>query len=66
MPAFEYMRLLLHVRGCQVVGPGAEQFADVQGLDAMLAALGADGWELIISQPSDSDVTTYLFKREVG
>ena len=66
MPTFEYMRLVLHFRGCQVIGPGAEQFADIQGLDAMLAALGAEGWELVAVQPSDSDITTYLFKRQGG
>ncbi len=65
MSAFEYMRLLLHFRGCQVVGPGSEKFADVDGFDAMLAALGADGWELVTLQSSESDVTTYLFKRQV-
>jgi hypothetical protein len=66
MPTFEYMRLLLHFRGCQVIGPGAEKFEDVQGLDAMLAALGAESWELVTTQPSDSDITTYLFKRQVA
>jgi hypothetical protein len=65
MPSFEYMRLLLHFRGCQVIGPGSEKFADVQGFDAMLAALGAEGWELVTLQTSDSDITTYLFKRQV-
>jgi hypothetical protein len=66
MPTFEYMRLVLHFRGCQVIGPGAEQFADILGLDAMLAALGAEGWELVTVQPSDSDITTYLLKRQGG
>jgi hypothetical protein len=66
MPTFEYMRLLLHFRGCQAIGPGAEQFADIQGFDAMLAALGAEGWELVVAQPLDSDATTYLFKRHPG
>jgi hypothetical protein len=66
MSTFEYMRLLLHFRGCQVVGPGSEKFADIQGFDAMLAALGAEGWELVTLQTSDSEVTTYLFKRELG
>lgn len=66
MPTFEYMRLVLHFRGCQVIGPGAEQFADILGLDAMLAALGAEGWELVTVQPSDSDITTYLLKRQSG
>ena len=66
MPTFEYMRLLLHFRGCQAIGPGAEKFADVQGFDAMLAALGAEGWELVTLQTSDSDITTYLFKRQLG
>jgi hypothetical protein len=66
MPTFEYMRLVLHFRGCQVIGPGAEQFADIQELDAMLAALGAEGWELVTVQPSDSDITTYLLKRQGG
>ena len=64
MSTFEYLRLLLHFRGCQVIGPGSEKFADIEGLDATLAALGADGWELVTLQTSDSDVTTYLFKRE--
>jgi hypothetical protein len=64
MPAFEYMRLLLHFRGCQVVGPGSEKFADIDGFDAMLAALGAEGWELVTLQSSAADVTTYLFKRQ--
>ena len=65
MSTFEYMRLLLHFRGCQVIGPGSEKFADVQGFDAMLAGLGAEGWELVTLQTSDSDITTYLFKRQV-
>ena len=60
MSTFEYMRLLLHFRGCQVIGPGSEKFADIQGFDAMLAALGSDGWELVAGQTSDSDITTYL------
>jgi hypothetical protein len=66
MPTFEYMRMLLTFRGCQTIGPGCEKFADIQGLDATLAALGADGWELITTQTSDSDITTYLFKRQLG
>jgi hypothetical protein len=65
MSTFEYMRLLLHFRGCQVVGPGSEKFADIQGLDEMLAALGAEGWELVTLQTSDSEITTYLFKRQL-
>ena len=63
MPTFEYMRLVLNFRGCQAFGPGSEKFAGVQGFDAMLAALGAEGWELVTVQTSDSDITTYLFKR---
>ena len=66
MPTFEYMRLLLRFRGCEAIGPGSEKFADIQGFDDMLAALGADGWELILAQSSDSEATTYLFKRQVG
>ncbi len=66
MPTFEYMRLLLKFRGLEAIGPGAETFAEIQGLDAMLAALGAEGWELATVQTSDSDITTYLFKRQVG
>jgi hypothetical protein len=66
MSTFEYMRLLLHFRGCQVIGPGSEKFADIQGFDAMLAALGSDGWELVAAQTSESDITTYLFKRQSG
>jgi hypothetical protein len=64
MSTFEYMRLLLNFRGCQAFGPGSEKFADVQGFDAMLAALGAEGWEMVTAQTSDSDITTYLFKRQ--
>jgi hypothetical protein len=66
MSTFEYMRLVLHFRGCQVIGPDSEKFGDIQGLDAMLAALGADGWELVTVQPSESDITTYLLKRQAG
>jgi hypothetical protein len=62
MPSFEYMRLLLNFRGCEAIGPGSEKFAGIQGFDAMLAALGADGWELVTAQ--DSDVRTYVFKRQ--
>jgi hypothetical protein len=65
MSTFEYMRLLLHFRGCQVVGPGSEKFADIHGFDEMLAALGAEGWELVTLQTSDSEITTYLFKRQL-
>ncbi len=65
MPNFEYMRLVLHFRGCVVFGPGAEKFADIEGFDAMLAALGADGWELVIGQSSD-EARTYVFKRQVA
>jgi hypothetical protein len=65
MSTFEYMRLLLNFRGCQAIGPGSEKFAGIQGFDAMLAALGAEGWELVTVQSFDSDVTTYLFKRQV-
>lgn len=64
MTTFEYMRLLLNFRGCQAFGPGSEKFANVEGFDAMLAALGAEGWELVTVQTS-SDITTYLFKRRV-
>ncbi len=63
MPKFEYMRLLLKFRGCEAIGPGSEKFADVQGFDAMLAALGAEGWELVTVQASD-EATTHLFKRQ--
>ncbi len=66
MPTFEYMRLLLRFRGCEAIGPGAEKFADIKDFDAMLAALGADGWELVIGHTSDSDIRTYLFKRQAG
>jgi len=62
MPSFEYMRLLLNFRGCEAIGPGSEKFAGIQVFDAMLAALGADGWELVTAQ--DSDVRTYVFKRQ--
>jgi hypothetical protein len=62
MLAFEYMRLTLSFRGYQANGPGAEQFAGIRDLDAMLAALGADGWELVFGQASDTD-RMFLFKR---
>jgi hypothetical protein len=65
MPTFEYMRLARSFRGYQAIGPGAEQFSDIRDLDAMLAALGADGWELVTAQASDSD-TMFLFKRQLG
>ena len=62
---FEYMRLSVSIRGFDATGPGAEKFADIQGFDAMLAGLGADGWELVTAHPSDSGGRTYLFKRLV-
>ncbi|MFZ0040718.1 MAG: hypothetical protein WAK93_05380 [Solirubrobacteraceae bacterium] len=62
-PTFEYMRLSASIRGFEATGPGSEKFADVQGFDAMLAALGADGWELVTAQAADS-ARTYLFKRQ--
>jgi hypothetical protein len=65
VPNFEYMRLVLNFRGCEAFGPGAEKFSEIQSFDAMLAALGADGWELIIGQSSD-EARTYLFKRQVA
>jgi hypothetical protein len=66
MSTFEYMRLVQHFRGCQALGPDSEKFGEIKGLDAMLAALGADGWELVTALPSESDITTYLFKRPAG
>jgi hypothetical protein len=66
MATFEYMRLVLNFRGCEVIGPGAEKFAQIDGFDAILAALGADGWELVLGQGSDSEAKTYLFKRQTG
>jgi hypothetical protein len=60
------MRLMLNFRGCEAMGPGSEKFADIRGLDDMLAALGADGWELTLAHGSDSEAKTYLFKRQVG
>jgi hypothetical protein len=64
MPAFEYMRLSVSARGCQATGPGADKFADIHSFDAMLAALGADGWELVTQQSSELAAHTYLFKRQ--
>jgi hypothetical protein len=66
MLAFEYMRLSVSVRGCVATGPGSERFADVHSFDAMLAALGADGWELVTGQAAESGAHTYLFKRQIG
>ena len=64
MPTFEYMRLTLSFRGYQANGPGSERFAGIHDLDAMLAALGADGWELAFGQASETD-RMFLFKRQV-
>lgn len=66
MPAFEYMRLSVSVRGCVATGPGSEKFADVKSFDAMLAALGADGWELVTGQTAEPAGHTYLFKRQIS
>jgi hypothetical protein len=66
MATFEYMRLSVSVRGCVATGPGSERLADVRGFDAMLAALGADGWELVTGQAAESGAHTYLFKRQIG
>jgi hypothetical protein len=65
MVTFEYMRLLPQFRGCQAFGPGSEQLTKVDSLDAMLAALGAEGWELVPADNPGSDSRTYLFKRRV-
>jgi hypothetical protein len=62
---FEYMRLLQQFRGCEPFGPGSEQLTKVESLDAMLAALGAEGWELVTVDNPGSDSRTYLFKRRV-
>jgi hypothetical protein len=63
---FEYMRLVLSFRGCEAIGPGSEKFSKIEGFDAMLAALGADAWELVLMQGSESEAKTYLFKRPAG
>jgi hypothetical protein len=65
MAAFEYMRLSVSVRGCEATGPDAEKFADIHSFDAMLAALGADGWELVTQQSSEVGAHMYLFKRQI-
>jgi hypothetical protein len=65
MVTFEYMRLLQQFRGCEAFGPGSEQLAKVEGLDAMLAALGAEGWELVTVDNPGPDSRAYLFKRRV-
>jgi hypothetical protein len=65
MLTFEYMRLELSFRGYQAHGPGSEQFAGIRDLDAMLAALGAEGWELVFGQVSESG-RTFLFKRQAA
>jgi hypothetical protein len=65
MPTFEYMRLSRSYRGCEATGPDSEKFAGVQSFDAMLAALGADGWELVTAETSETEAArTYLFKRQ--
>jgi hypothetical protein len=56
----------MSVRGCVATGPGSERFADVYRVDAMLAALGADGWELVTGQAAELEAHTYLFKRQIG
>jgi hypothetical protein len=66
MPTFEYTRLVLNIRGCEATGPGCEKFAHIRGLDEMLAALGADGWELVLVHGPEAEPRTYLFKRQVG
>jgi hypothetical protein len=66
MPTFEYMRLAQSYRGSEAIGPGSEKFADIENFDAMLAALGADGWELVTAQTGGSEAPKmYLFKRQV-
>lgn len=67
MRTFEYMRLSQSYRGSDAIGPGSEEFADVESFDAMLAALGAAGWELVTAQTGSSEgARMYLFKRQVG
>jgi hypothetical protein len=67
MPTFEYMRLSQSYRGSDAIGPGSERYADIESFDAMLAALGADGWELVTAHSGSSEAATmYLFKRQVG
>jgi hypothetical protein len=61
------MRLSHSYRGSEAIGPGSEKFADIENFDAMLAALGADGWELVTAQTGNPEAArTYLFKRQVG
>jgi hypothetical protein len=67
MPTFEYMRLSQSYRGSEAIGPGSEKFAAIENFDAMLAALGADGWELVTALAGSSDAPrVYVFKRQVG
>jgi hypothetical protein len=67
MTTFEYMRLSQSYRGSQAIGPGSEKFAGIDNFDAMIAALGAEGWELVTAQTLSSDADRlYLFKRQVG
>jgi hypothetical protein len=67
MATFEYMRLSQSYRGSEAIGPGSDKFAGIENFDAILAALGADGWELVTAQSGSSDgARMYLFKRQVG
>jgi hypothetical protein len=67
MPTFEYMRLSQSYRGSEAIGPGSEKFAAIENFDEMLAALGADGWELVTALPGSSESPrVYFFKRQVG
>ena len=65
MPAFEYMRLSVSVRGCDATGPDADKFADIHSFDAMLAALGATGGSSSLSRPPSRGAHTYMFKRQI-